>query len=362
MGSLGARLPAFDHRPEGTSIYNRVMRVSQLGEFGLIDALCRRVPTTDPALRVPLGDDAAVWDAALPTIATTDTLVEDVHFRLGEATPAELGWKSLAVNLSDIAAMGGRPRWALVTLGLRPDMDTALLTGLYDGLGEACHAYGVVVAGGDVVSTRGPLFLTVTLLGETLDPTGEVMRRSAARAGDVVAVTGMLGGSGAWLHPDLNAGGGAEVEAIRRAHFRPIPRVAEGQCLLRAGVRCAMDVSDGLVADLGHICQASGVAARIEAEQVPRHPAAAARLGPAAALDLALSGGEDYELLVCAPADVLAGAGPALARATGTAITEIGRIEDASSGEPAVRVVDASGAERPLARRGWDHLRETFGA
>jgi thiamine-monophosphate kinase len=334
------------------------MLVSDLGEFGLIEALCRRVPTTSPDLRLPPGDDAAVWRSPGCAVATTDTLVEDVHFRLAEITPEELGWKALAVNLSDVAAMGGAPRWALVTLGLRRDLPAEQLFGLYDGLGEACRAYGTVVAGGDVVMSPGPIFVTVALLGQPAEPSGRLLTRSAARPGDLVAVTGTLGGSAAWLHLPCRPVGDAARAAIRRAHFRPSPRVREGQLLLAAGVTCAIDVSDGLIGDLGHVCRASGVAAELDLPAIPVDPAAREALGPELALDLALAGGEDYELLVCAPAPVVALARARLAAETGTPLTVVGRVAGGAEREqPPVQLLAADGTRRTPAHIGWDHLR-----
>jgi thiamine-monophosphate kinase len=236
------------------------MLVSEVGEFGLIKLLSQQLGieyppsrgVTQPGLRVGLGDDALVrqrHDGAL--IWTTDTLVADVHFLPQRTAWRDTGWKALAVNLSDIAAMGGRPDLALVTLILPPDYCVEDALELYAGLKEAAEAYGVTIGGGDIV--RGPVFaVTVALSGWALTSRAggiHVMTRDAARKGDVVAVSGTLGDAAAGIRL-LSEGASFEGDAfrLRQAQERPHPRVTLGQ--EASGVRCGMDVSDGLVQDL----------------------------------------------------------------------------------------------------------------
>ena len=278
----------------------------------------------------------------------------------------DTGWKALTVNLSDIAAMGGRPDLALVTLILPPDFHVEDAVELYAGLKEAADVYGVTIGGGDIV--RGPVFaVTVALSGWALTSRAggiHVMTRDAARKGDVVAVSGTLGDAAAGIRL-LSEGASFEGEAVRlrQAQERPQPRVTLGQQAVAAGVRCGMDVSDGLVQDLGHIATASGVSIRIDAARVPTS-APLRQAFPVQALGFALSGGEDYELLLVAPRPVIEslipGSGPHASLSQkqrskdGPPITIIGEVVDKDAAH--VSVVDEAGREIPLPRGGWDHL------
>ncbi|HEX4993528.1 MAG TPA: thiamine-phosphate kinase [Methylomirabilota bacterium] len=335
-----------------------------LGELGLIRRIRSRAAASEAAagVEVGIGDDAAVLTVppGHKLLATTDLLIEDVHFRRISAAPADIGWKAMAVNLSDIAAMGGIPRWALVALAVPADTDVEAVDTFYAGMAEAAAPHGVTVVGGDTSAAPGGWMVNVTLLGTH---PGEPRLRSHARAGDAVALTGSLGASAAGLHAleigldrarDARLAGGALAE-ITRAHLRPRARVAEGRWLGQApGVRAMMDCSDGLATDLGHICRESGVGARVRLERLPVAAAAreAARALGGDAWEWAVSGGEDYELLLtCDPAAadrLIAG----LAEATGTALTVIGRIEG-TTGE--IVFVDADGAPVTM-RGGFEHF------
>ncbi|MCY4623823.1 MAG: thiamine-phosphate kinase [Chloroflexi bacterium] len=334
------------------------MLVRELGEFGLIARLSRRVSAStagasqrkEPPLhvRVGIGDDAAVWDTAGAAEAlTTDTIVDGTHFTLATTGWDDLGWKALATNLSDIAAMGARPGAAVVTLGLPPDTRVEDIDALYDGLLEAAAEFGASVAGGDVVASP-TLFITVALTG-TLQH--EPMLRSAARPGDLIAVTGSLGASAAGLAvlQGASTAGRADAKPLLDAHRRPWPRVAEGAALAEAGVLSAMDITDGLVDDLGKLCAAAGCAARLDAACVPVHAAALAAF-PDEAMTMALNGGEDYELLFTAPPRLMAsiGSGPACG------VHVVGEIISGTSGE--VVVVDDKGNAMAPPRKGWDHF------
>jgi thiamine-monophosphate kinase len=340
--------------------------LGRLGERGLIRRIGRSEVAAGRAagLEVGIGDDTAVMTVppGHRLLATTDLLIEDVHFRTRSAAPADIGWKALAVNLSDIAAMGGIPRWALVALAVSAGTEVEAIDAFYAGMGAAGAPHGVTVVGGDTSASPGGWMVNVTLLG--VHP-GAPRLRSHARPGDAIAVTGRLGGSAAGLHAlemgadQARAAGlapGALAEIIA-THLRPRARVAEGRWLGEAaGVHAMMDCSDGLATDLEHICRESGVGARVRLDQVPVAPAARAA-GDALGVDAqdwAVGGGEDYELLLtCAP-DTAARLAEGLVAATGTPLTVIGRVEG-----PAGAVTFVDGAGLPVTvRSGYQHFQE----
>jgi thiamine-monophosphate kinase len=346
-----------------------VRDVAGVGEFGLIARLVPLLAGAGPAGGPPPllgpGDDAAAWEQpAAVLVATTDTLVEGIHFDLslprplpasGPSTPWEdLGWKALAVNLSDLAAMGAEPACALISLALRPETPVAGVEALYRGLASLARRAGCRVLGGDTVGARHEQVIGVTVIGTV--PAGEgdtLLRRDRGRPGDRLAVTGVLGASAAGLYA-LQHPGSAPPEAaaaLALAHLHPEPQLEAGRRLRRAGVRCAMDVSDGLLADAGKLCAASGVGARIEATRLPIDPAVRAAF-PERALEWAAGGGEDYQLLFAAAPEVMAEARRLLGGA-GIPATEIGGLSD-RRGE--VRLVDADGRDVSPPSSGWDHF------
>ncbi|HEY42119.1 MAG TPA: thiamine-phosphate kinase [Dehalococcoidia bacterium] len=331
------------------------MKVSELGEFGLIDRLAEMVNSTrgeqGSNLIIGIGDDTAAWqcDGAVQ-LATVDSLVEDVHFSLITASWEEVGWKSLAVNLSDIAAMGGQPEYALVSLGLPGDTDVEDVTSLYQGMISLAGEFQVRIVGGNIVSAP-QLVINVTVFGSAISR-DSLLTRSAACTGEKVAVTGPLGaaaagvemlGKGQKFEPQVTA-------ALRKALLRPVPRVPEGQLLVENGVKAAIDISDGLIADLQHICQASRVGARIEADLVPVAPAVKSSFGERA-LELALTGGEDYELLFTASTGYM----EKISKTFSCPIYVIGEV--ISDDKRRVQVVDSSGNPVSLSGKGWDHFR-----
>lgn len=333
------------------------MKVSELGEFGLIDLLAEMVEQAAdkdiPAQRnliLGIGDDAAAWygDSSIQ-LATSDSLIQDVHFRM-EFTPwQELGWRAMAANLSDIAAMGGLPRYALVSLSLPGSTEVDDISALYRGMIEITRQYGVVIIGGDM-SSAPLLVINITVLGYAGD---HILTRSAAVPGEKIAVTGYLGASAAGLemlkgnlHPDSEASG-----VLKNAFLKPSPRIAEGQLLVKNGVKAAIDTSDGLISDLRHICIASNAGARIEAGLVPVHPAVSESFGEKA-LELALTGGEDYELIFTAAEDII----KTLKKATSCPVTVIGEITADNPGE--VLVTDEKGNRLEPETGGWEHFRK----
>jgi thiamine-monophosphate kinase len=334
------------------------VNISELGEFGLIDRLAQAFSASGgqpDSLLIGIGDDAAAWKASGVQLITTDTLIEGTHFSLRYWGWRDLGWNSLAVNVSDIAAMGGTPEQALLTLALPRETAVADLDEFAAGLVEAGREYGTSIVGGDIVACE-TLMVTVALTGRaTVDADGEplLMTRDSARPGDVIAVTGYLGDSAGGLRLLLGEQE-ADAEAaghLRQAHLRHRPALAVGRTAARLGVRAAIDVSDGLLQDLGHVCRASGLGAEVRAAGVPMSPSLV-RAFPGQALALACSGGEDYQLLLIAPGHTI----QQVQRASKGPISIIG--EMVADPEHRVRLLDATGKELSLPSAGWDHLRE----
>jgi thiamine-monophosphate kinase len=339
-----------------------VKTAADLGEFGLIGRLQRVLGAPgDERLIVGIGDDAAVWRSQSGyTIGTTDTMVAGVHFLPRLVPWEEVGWKALASNVSDIAAMGGTPSFALATLCLPPATSLAAIDGIYRGMRELGKVYGVTVAGGDIVTAK-QLSLTIAVLGEAeFDDQGRpsLLRRNAARPGDVIAVTGPLGGSagGLRLLRRRTKAKRSRVETVLiERHLHPWPRVDAGSAAVAAGVACGMDISDGLVQDLGHICKASGVDAEVRLADVPLEDGLVETFGQDDAALMALTGGEDYELLLIG-GERLQLARRALLEMLGVeSIRTVGRITGVGKGR--VRVIGHDGRPLKIGNGGWDHLR-----
>jgi thiamine-monophosphate kinase len=324
------------------------MNVGELGEFGLIDLIAGLVgePSRSDTV-LGIGDDASVWRPSGLQIGTTDALIQDVHFTLDTATWRDLGWKALAINISDIAAMGGVPCRALVSLGLPPATDVEDVLNLYRGMLELASDFSVDICGGNV-SSAPVVVVNLAVMGETSGPT---LTREAARPGDSVAVTGYLGHAAAGLAM-LSASlrfDSDTMELLRRAHLRPRPRVEEAKVLVRSGVRAAIDLSDGLLGDLGHICRASQVGARIRVHDLPVHPLVKTAFGERS-VDMAVSGGEDYELLFAAEDDVIERVRSALPGP----VTLVGEIVADDPGK--VTLLGERGEVLEHAGRSWDHF------
>jgi len=329
-----------------------------LGERGLIERARRRLGTAAGQVLVGIGDDAAAiaWPPGQILLLTTDTLVEDVHFRRSTATLREVGSKAMAVNLSDIAAMGGEPRYALLALVLPGDCSVADVDELYAGLLDMAVRHGVRLVGGDTCAAPDRIVLTITVVGQA---DGPPVRRSGARPGDAILVTGVLGAAAAGLaaleHGRLAVP--ADVaEPVQRAHRSPTPRVAEGRVVRASGVATAMiDLSDGLATDLGHIAEESGVGARVRLAALPVSGATreVARLLHQTPWTWAVSGGEDYELLFTAPADRAAALARGVTEATGTPVSLIGEIRPAAEGVAFL----GEGGEAVDVRPGFEHFR-----
>jgi thiamine-monophosphate kinase len=313
-----------------------------VAEFDLIARIRARVPQRDDVV-LGIGDDAALLQppAGRQLAVAMDTLNAGVHFPDGTA-PADIGWKALAVNLSDLAAMAAQPAWCTLSLSL-PDADAGFVDGFLDGFLQLAREHEVALVGGD--TTRGPLSVCVTVHGFV--GAGEALRRAGAQAGDELWVSGTLGDAAAGL-VQWRQGGAAD--AVLRARLdRPTPRVALGLALRGIATAC-IDVSDGLLADLGHVCRASGVGAVLDIDALPASDALRTGFDAEGRRALQAGGGDDYELCFSAPASRRA---DVLDAARGrVAVTRIGRIVDA----PGVAIVDARGAPWSPPATGYQHF------
>jgi thiamine-monophosphate kinase len=286
-------------------------------------------------VRVGIGDDAAVLHVpeGMDLVASTDSLNPGIHFAEG-SDAADIGFRSLAVNLSDIAAMGAEPRWALLALTL-PQAHAEFLEPFCRGLKECANGHGVALVGGNL--SRGPLSITVQVLGTV--PAGMALLRSGARQGDEVWVSGVLGAAalGLAVLEGRHAGAGPGVDACMRRLQRPLPRIDAG-CALRGVAHAAIDISDGLLTDLGHVLRESGVGAEVNLADLPIPEALAALPDVRARWQFAIAGGDDYELCYTVrPANAEAAA--AAVRATGVAATRIGVV----TAEPGLRWLSPAG-------------------
>jgi len=319
------------------------------GEFELIARYFNRVTSSRRDVEKGIGDDCALLNVPeKQTLAiSTDTLVAGVHF-LRDIHPADLGYKALAVNLSDLAAMGADPAWLTLAITL-PEVNESWLAAFSDSLFELLDYYDMQLIGGD--TTRGPLSLTLGIHG--LVPTGRALKRSGAKPGDWIFVTGALGDSAAGLsllqhRHRLNDP--AVHEVLIKRHLRPMPRVLQGQAL-RNLATSAIDISDGLIADLGHILTASRVGARLNLEALPLSAALRDHFEPEQVLTWALSGGEDYELCFTVP-EVNRGALDVALGHLGVPYTCIGQIAPEADGLTLLE----NGKPRRFNHKGFDHF------
>lgn len=312
------------------------------------DLIARHFARPAPNAVLGVGDDAALLapTPGMELVVSSDMLVAGRHF-LPDTDAEALGHKTLAVNLSDLAAMGAVPRWATLCLAL-PEADEAWLAAFSRGFFALAARFGVSLVGGD--TTRGPLALSVSVLGEA--PAGRALRRSGARPGDGIWVSGDLGAAAlavSHLNGERVLDAAAAALCQTRLH-RPEPRVVLGN-MLCCVAHAAIDLSDGLLADLGHILEASGVGAEIEFDRLPAHPVLASRRDDALVRRCLLAGGDDYELCFTAPAErehTL----HTVAEAAGVALTRIGHI----TAQTGLRLLDGAGRQMAIQERGFDHF------
>jgi thiamine-monophosphate kinase len=330
----------------------------ELSEDDLIAAIRRMLSGDAPGVVIGPGDDAAVVEpSAASQVLTTDMLLEDVHFERQTISPHDLGAKAIVVNVSDLAAMAASPRYALVSIGLPAGIDAPWVVELYGGMLAACDEYALSLIGGDT-NRADRITIAVTVVGEVAP--GRAVTRAGAHPGDLIVVTGSLGAAAGGLvlsrqHPS-KLGEGLRASwgrPLLGALHRPVARVGEGQTLAQAGATAMMDLSDGLARDLYRLCAESGVGARVDLSRVPVAAAlqqAAVPLG-VDALELALSGGEDYELLATIDATAFDLARDELGGRFGVTLTDVGVIIDEG-----YVAVDAEGRASPLEPKGWDHF------
>jgi len=333
------------------------MRISDLGEFGLIRDIQRLSLRKSSSALIGIGDDAAALRVSPSKIllVTTDMLLEEIHFDFSFTDFRSLGWKSAAANLSDIAAMGGVPRYCLTSMGIPDRVSVEQIKDFYRGFHSLMKAHKTMLVGGDTCHSGKEMVISVTVLGET--ERTRILSRSGARPGDRIFVTGTLGDSAAGLEILKNGRGpkgkGPEAKRLIEKHLSPVPRVAEGRAIALAGCASAMiDISDGLSSDLAHVCEQSGVGAEIRSDRIPISASlmkfARGRAMPV--LHFALSGGEDYELLFTVPP----GKTKRL-RSLNLPVTEIGTVKRGKR----VFLVDDRNRKSRLKPEGYDHFRRT---
>ena len=331
------------------------MNINRIGEFGLINLLAQNTIFDPTTVAVGIGDDAA---ALLPSpgkiqLVTTDMLVETVHFDLITTTACQLGHKAIAVNLSDIAAMGGTPQHVLVSIALPKKTETAFVLELYEGMKKICREFKVNIVGGDTVKSPDRLVINITAMGEV--NSSHLVKRSGAKPGDVVAITGTLGNSAAGL--EILTAGLTErfsfSKTLTDAHLVPMPQVSLGISLAAAGATSMDDVSDGLANESHEIAAASQVGIELYADKIPlsHETILAAQHFNKSPLDYALYGGEDFQLLFTMPPDIFA----KMLEAEAANIREIGRVLNKKQ---SVILIYPDGSEEKIEPKGYNHFRE----
>ena len=331
------------------------MKLQDIGEFGFIERIGRDCVVRAGDVIKGIGDDCCVFKISgdLAVLLTTDMLVENVHFLLNSITPYELGRKSLAVNISDIAAMGGKPKEAVISIAIPDTVDLPFLDALYEGMKSMAKEFDVNLLGGDTTWSPEHLIINIALVGEA--PQNEILFRSGARVGDVIFLTGPVGSSAAGLDITLTGRSFAGQEKLLKAHRDPVPHVKEGRIIAGMGMANSLiDVSDGVAADLDHICADSGLGAVIEEAYLPTTPGfrAYCKQYNQDSRHLSLHVGEDYVLLGTAPPGLTDKLEQAL-RSEGCEFYPIGSMVS----EPGLRLKCSDGSTEPIETRGWDHFK-----
>ena len=336
------------------------MKLKDIGEFGLIDNIARGEGKPGKRVVVGIGDDAAILRVRndLLLVATTDTMIEGVHFDLSYSSFYSIGRKSMASNISDCAAMGGSAKEVLVTLGLPSDIEVKDVEELYRGMDALAKKYDIDIVGGDTVSSPKSLMINITLLGEV--DKKDLLLRSGAAVGDLIMVTGYLGDAAAGLEILQRRDRACPCPKIRtltQKHLMPEPRAKEGMLLARSGcVTSMIDNSDGLSRCVIELCRMSGVGAKINLAALPisDETAAFCKKSGLDPIDLAMNGGEDYELVFTVPKRKAARVFSLFKKNSDIGLTVVGEIVDKNKG---ITVIDEAGRGKPLRSSGFDHFR-----
>jgi thiamine-monophosphate kinase len=335
--------------------------LADIGEFGLIhriQKLLKKEGVKTPGVTLGIGDDTASVRPrpGYELLVTCDCLVDGQHFLSDRITPLDLGRRAMVANISDIAAMGGQPLYALVSLGLRTDMPVADVENMYRGFAIELNPFGASIIGGNITKTRDAIFIDITLIGEVEE--GKLMLRSSAKVGDAILVTGYPGQAAAGLQFLLRSKSSKDLleHPLVRIYNTPSHRAREGQEIARSGLATSMiDTSDGFLGDLGHICQDSGVGAELLQEELPisndlRQAALELKLDP---YELFLQDSDDYELIITSAPKNVVKICSAVASVSDVPVTEVGKITD-SVGD--IQLILSDGARRHITPAGWDHF------
>jgi thiamine-monophosphate kinase len=334
------------------------MDLKKIGEFGFINKISRSCVIRPDNIIRAIGDDAAAFTVAADEVSliTTDLLVERIHFIRKTITGFDLGYKALAVNLSDIAAMGGEAREAFVSIGIPQTCPLDYLEAVYDGIKHLAAKFDVNILGGDTTGSEIDLIINVVVHGTAAK--NKLLRRDAAKPGDIIFSTGHLGNSNAGLHLILNnlPVDSAEMRALYRAHVLPEPHLREGSFLAdQSGIRAAIDISDGLSSDLGHIAEQSGVGATIYASEIPVSDALQKFCGIYGfdPLEYALGGGEDYTLLCTAAPEKAKEIAQKFQNEFNRPLFSIGKV----TADSRLETIYPDDTSKPISARGWDHFK-----
>jgi thiamine-monophosphate kinase len=340
--------------------------LADIGEFGLIeriDELLRRESVQTPGLTLGIGDDTASFlpHAGYEVLVTCDCMVEGRHYLPQHITPLELGRRAMVLNISDIGAMGGKPLYALVSLGLRADTPVSDVVAMYRGFVAELNPFGASIIGGNLTKSGDSPFIDITLIGEVEH--GKTVRRSTAKVGDAILVTGYPGQSAAGLQLLLQVERmeGLHDHPLVRAYNTPSHRAREGRAIAQSGCVTAMiDTSDGFLGDLGHICKESAVGAELIRENLPISEdlrQAAQKLGQDP-YDLVLKDSDDYELIITCSPDHVDQIYSAVSSLSDVPVTEVGRITDVAR---QITLILSDGTQRGIKPAGWDHFTESGG-
>jgi len=338
--------------------------LSDIGEFGLIDRidlLLQSAGAVLPEGSLGIGDDCAAFQPrpGYELLVTCDAMVEGRHYLPRFISPMHLGRRAMSLNISDIGAMGGVPRYALVSLGLRPDTPVQDVEAIYLGFIAELNPFDAVIVGGNLTRSEGANFIDITLIGEI--EAGRSVRRATARPGNAILVTGYPGQAAAGLQILLAGSSGTDLEEhpLVQAYNRPSHRAREGRAVALSGLATAMiDISDGLIGDLGHICDESGVGARVIQENLPVSPAmqeAAGRLEKDP-LHWVLMDSDDYELIITCAVEHVEAIRSLISRLNPVPVSLIGEIIPPSGGAGDIQLISGNGIPRTVSRSGWNHF------